>query len=102
MPNAFNNATTTNFGTTSSTTYTVPASTTAVVIGLVASNKLTQTIHVTVNVGGIVLGSNIPIPQESSLSLLDNKIVLKAAQTITIVSDTASAGDFIVSVLESS
>ena len=41
-----------------------------------------------------------PIPAGSALSVLDGKIILEAADTVVVTSDTASSADVILSVLE--
>lgn len=100
MANTFKRYTSNNFGTTVATVYTVPAATTSVTIGMVASNKTAAEITVSVTVAGSQLVKDIAIPAGSSLSLLDGKIVLEATDTVTVISNTATAGDFILSVME--
>ena len=91
------------------TIYTVPSSTTAIVIGLMVGNVLSSSVTVTVHIESdtsdtetnqnVELVTNAPIPAGSSLELLSgNKVVL---QTTDVVRLTASAGcDIAVSILE--
>ena len=83
---------------------TVPASTEVVVIGLIASNKTTSTKTITVE---IVNGSDTttwikdaPIPVGSSLSMMENKLVLVVGDKLQVTADTASAIDVTLSFLE--
>ena len=82
------------------TAYTVPALTTTVVIGFIISNKTAAAIEVEIVAGGKVLGTAIPIPAGSSISPLDGKLVLEAADTITVESDTLNSSDVILSIME--
>lgn len=85
---------------TAATCYTVPASTTAIVIGFAASNTTAAEIAVTASVSGSVYGNALPIPANSTLSLLDGKIVMQAGESVEIQADTASCGNLFLSVLE--
>ena len=80
--------------------YTVPAATTTVVIGFIISNTTDSLIEVDIEVAGKWLGKNIPIPAGSSLSPLDGKIVLEAADEVNVTADTATCGDAILSIME--
>ena len=91
------------------TIYTVPSSTTAIVIGLMVGNVQSSSVTVTVPIASdtsdtetnqnVELVTNAPIPAGSSLELLSgNKVVL---QTTDVLRLTASAGcDIAVSILE--
>lgn len=100
MANTFLNHTSASVGTLPVTTYTVGASTTAVVIGLTVSNVTASQIAVDVQVAGVYLVKGVPIPANSAVSVLDGKIILKTADTVVITSDTATSADVILSVLE--
>ena len=100
MANTFKNYTSTSVGTSAATTYTVPSSTTSVMIGCNLSNTTTSQIKVDVQAAGVYLVKGVPIPAGSSLSVLDGKIILEAADTVVVTSDTATSADVIVSVLE--
>ena len=100
MANTFKNYTSASVGTGATTTYTVPSSTTSVVIGCNLSNTTTSQIKVDVQAAGVYLVKGVPIPAGSALSVLDGKVILEAADTVVITSDTATSADVIVSVLE--
>jgi len=100
MANTFKNYTSASVGTGATTTYTVPSSTTSVMIGCNLSNKTTSQIKVDVQAAGVYLVKDTPIPSGSALSVLDGKIILETTDTVIVTSDTASSCDVIVSVLE--
>jgi len=100
MANTFLNYTSASVGTSPVTTYTVGASTTAVVIGLNISNVTGSQIAVDVQVAGVYLVKGVPIPANSAISVLDGKIILETTNTVVVTSDTATSADVIVSVLE--
>ena len=100
MANTFKNYTSASVGTGATTTYTVPSSTTAVVIGCNLSNTTTSQIAVDVQCAGVYLVKGAPIPANSALSVLDGKVILETTDTVVVTSDTASSTDVILSVLE--
>lgn len=100
MANTFKNSTSESVGTSATTAYTVPASTTSVMIGCNLSNTSASQVTVDVQVAGIYLVKGAPIPAGSALSVLDGKIILETTDTVVVTSDTASSCDVIVSVLE--
>ena len=100
--NVFKNYTSSSVGTSAVTTYTVPASTTSVMIGCNVSNTTTSQIAVDVQIAGVYLVKGAPIPANSALSVLDGKIILETTDTVVVTSDTATSADVIVSVLEQS
>ena len=100
MANTFLNYTSASVGTSPVTTYTVGASTTAVVIGCNISNVTASQIIVDVQVAGVYLIKSAAIPAGASLSVLDGKIILETTNTVVVTSDTATSADVIVSVLE--
>lgn len=102
MANTFKNYTSASVGTSPVTTYTVGASTTAVMIGCNLSNTTASQILVDVQVAGVYLVKGAPIPAGSGLSVLDGKIILETTDTVVVTSDTATSADVIVSVLEQS
>ena len=111
MANTFKLKTDSGIGTTLTTVYTVPASTTTICIGCTLAN-----IHATANVNAdlqIVTASssgenaddvhvvkNVPVPNASSLEVIHGKIVLETGDAIKVKSDTASSIDVALSVLE--
>lgn len=100
MANTFKNYTSASVGTGATTTYTVPSATTSVTIGCNLANRTALQIAVDVQVAGVYLVKGAPVPANSALSVLDGKIILEAADTVVVTSDTASSCDVIVSVLE--
>ena len=100
MANTFKNYTSASVGTAATTAYTVPASTTSVMIGCNLANTSSSQINMDVQVAGVYLAKGIPIPAGSALSVLDGKIILETTDTVVVTSDTASSCDVIVSVLE--
>ena len=100
MANTFKNYTSASVGTGATTTYTVPSSTTSIMMGCNLANRTTSQIAVDVQVAGVYLVKGAPIPANSALGVLDGKIILEAADTVVVTSDTASSADVIVSVLE--
>ncbi len=100
MANTFKNYTSTSVGTGATTTYTVPASTTSVMIGCNLANKTGSQITVDVQVAGVYLVKAAPIPSGSALSVLDGKVILETTDTVIVTSSAATSCDVIVSVLE--
>ena len=100
--NVFKNYTSADIGTGGATVYTVPASTTSVMIGCTVSNTRTSQIAVDVQIAGVYLVKGAPIPANSALSVLDGKIILETTDTVVVTSDTDTSADVIVSVLEQS
>lgn len=101
MANTFKNYTSSLSDGTETTVYTVPASTTAVIIGLNVANTTTSQITVSIKVASTFLVKDAPIPAGSALSVLDGKIIAEAADTITAQSsDSGGNLDVIASVLE--
>ncbi len=100
MANTFKNYTSASVGTGATTTYTVPSSTTSVMIGCNLANRTTSSIKVDVQAAGVFIIKDAPIPSGAALSVLDGKIILETTDTVVVTSDTASSCDVIVSVLE--
>jgi hypothetical protein len=100
MANTFKNYTSASVGTSPVTTYTVPASTTSVMIGCNLSNTSAAQITVDVQAAGIYIVKGAPIPAGSALSVLDGKVILETTDTIVVTSSAATSADVIVSVLE--
>ena len=97
--------------------YTVPSSTTAIVVGFHVCNILTNTIKITVTIssdtgsnasgfgGGTnkdaFLVKNVPVPEGSTIELLSgNKIFLNTTDIIKIQSDTAASFNCVLSFVE--
>jgi putative AlgH/UPF0301 family transcriptional regulator len=110
MANTFKNAVSSAIGTSQTSVYTVPASTTTTVIGLTVSNITSSAITVdvvltdtsaTTNVY-LVKGATVPVGGALVPVGGDQKVVLETTDIIKVTSDTASSADVIVSVLEQS
>lgn len=112
MPNTFKLKTDTAVGTTLTSVYTVPASTTTVMIGAVLANIVASQIKVDVkivtasssgeNADDVYLVKDLPIPNGSSFELIEGKVVLETGDIVKVESDTASSLDVALSVLEQS
>lgn len=100
MANTFKNYTSASVGTGATTTYTVPSSTTSVMIGCNLANRTASSITVDVQAAGVYIIKDAPIPAGSALSVLDGKIILETTDTVIVTSSTASSCDVLVSVLE--
>lgn len=112
MANVFKLKTDTAVGTTLTSVYTVPASTTTVMIGAVLANIVASQIKVDVkivtasssgeNADDVYLVKDLPIPNGSSFELIEGKVVLETGDIVKVESDTASSLDVALSVLEQS
>ena len=100
MANTFKNYTSASVGTGATTTYTVPSSTTSVMIGCNLANRTASSITVDVQAAGVYIIKDAPIPAGSALSVLDGKVILETTDTVIVTSNTASSCDVLVSVLE--
>lgn len=97
---AFNNYTSNAVGTSPVTVHTVATGQEAVVIGLNLANVSGSQITVDVQIAGAYVIKGAPIPAGSALSVLDGKIIMEAADTCVVTSNTAVSVDVILSVLE--
>jgi hypothetical protein len=102
MANVFKNYSNASVGTTETTVYTVPASTTSVLLGCNLANITASSIKVTAKLGGITIVKDAPIPAGSALSILDGKIIGETGETFTVQSDTAASTSVLLSVMEQS
>ena len=102
MANTFKNYVSTSVGTSATTVYTVPADTTAVVIGCNIANRESTAAYVDVQLGSTYIVKGAPVPSGSALSVLDGKIIMETGETLSVTSDTAASADVILSVLEQS
>jgi hypothetical protein len=82
------------------TVYTVPAGTTAVIIGLTIDVKVESNTVDTETNTNVNIGQNLPIPSGSSLDALAGKVVLQTTDVLKIQSDTANSIDIALSVME--
>ena len=108
MANTFKNATKTGGAVaadTDMTVYTVPSSTTTVVIGLTISNLASNSITVDVKLepasgDNIHIGKNLPIPSGSTINALSGKLVMLTGDVLKVQSDTANSADIATSIME--
>ena len=85
--------------------YTVPSSTTTVVIGCTIANTTASSITVDAKLenndgDNIHIGKDLPIPTGSSLDILAGKIVMETADVLKVQSDTANSFDVALSIME--
>ena len=110
MANTLKLKTDTAVGTTLTTVYTVPASTTTVVIGAVLSNITAGQVKANVqivtasstgeNADDVFLVRELPIPSGSSFELMEGKVVMETGDMFKVDSDTASSIDVALSIME--
>jgi hypothetical protein len=84
------------------TVYTIPASTTGILMGLNLANKTASQVTASVQLGSVYIVKDAPVPAGSALGVLDGKLIAEAGEVLTVTSDTNSAVDVIISVLEQS
>ena len=84
--------------------YTVPTSTTTVIIGLTIANTTSSQITVDIKLSAsstIFLAKTVPILSGSSLEYMaGNKIIMEAGHTISVISNTANSADSALSIME--
>lgn len=107
MASTFKSKVSAGVGTSLATIYTVPASTTATVIGMSVANVTggTITVDATLVKGGVTsvyLVKSVPIPPGSSVVLIggDQKVVAETTDVIKVISNTAASADVVLSILE--
>lgn len=106
MANYFKSKTKANVGIATSTVYTVPAATSAIIIGITLCNTSGSGINVSVGIARTVADDvfilkNVAIPQGSTLEVMQgNKVVLEADDALTARSDTNSSLDCTFALME--
>ena len=108
MASAFKSATSASVGTSLTTIYTCPASTTSTIIGLYLCNQSGAQVEATVEFYDSSASAHIgivhlvEIPGQSTLAPIggDAKVVLEAGDAIKVQSNTASSIDVVLSYLE--
>lgn len=108
MANVFKNSITGSIGTTNTIVYSVPSATTTTIIGVNVANVATQNISVSVRLTDtsatktVFLVKDVLITQGSSVVLVggEQKIVMEATDTLSVISSAASSADVIISALE--
>lgn len=106
MPNTFKRSTARNIGLTANTVYTVPSSTTTVVIGMTVSNKTlisatTDIIHHDGTNSTFILNDG-PVEPGGTIVVAggDQKIVLATGDSLRVSSSNASSLDVVLSYME--
>ena len=107
MANTFKNEVFNGSNTAASTdmnVYTVAASTTTVVIGLVMANTSSSQISASIKLSAgttVFLAKEIPIPTGSSFEYMGgNKIVMEAGHSLLVQSSAANSLDTVASIME--
>jgi len=83
-----------------STLMTIPAGSTWVIIGFMASNVAGSLISIDIKAADKSLVQDVPIPAGASLSLLDGKLVLVAGDLLEEVCSVDAGVDYIISYME--
>ena len=111
MANTFKVKTKAGIGTSITTVYTVPSSTTTIVLGLIVGNvtgsAVNATVHVESDTSDTETNANVhaikdaPIPVGSTLEVMSgNKVVLQATDVLKIDCDVAAKIDATLSIME--
>jgi hypothetical protein len=86
-------------GTSATTTYTVPASTTTIVKNIVLTNKTGSAATVTVTVAGIEIIYNYSVAPNDAVTI-DLSLVMNATETIEVQANAAGAINVYISGVE--
>jgi flagellar motor component MotA len=108
MANVFKNSITGSIGTSNTIAYQVPAATTTTIIGVSVANVVSQNISVSVTVRDDSANKTVYLVKDAIITsggtavLVggEQKIVLEALDSISVVSSAATSADVIVSALE--
>jgi len=108
MANIFKNSISGSIGTSNVIVYAVPAATSTTVIGMSVANVITSNINVSVTLTSnsqaktVYLVKNANVPANGSLVIAggEQKVVMSALDSLTVVSSTDTSADVVVSVLE--
>ena len=106
MANTFKLKTKASVGITTENVYVIPTSTTTVVIGITIANITGAGCLVGVGItrpsaDDVSVLKNVPIPQGTSLEFMaGNKVVLEAADTLTVSSDTNGGVDVALTIMQ--
>ena len=83
------------------TVYTVPSSTTTVIIGLTVANVIVTASSSGENADDVYVVKDIPLPSGSSIEVMSgNKIVLETGDIVKVKGSTTDAVDAILSIME--
>tara|TARA_R100001463_G_scaffold117255_1_gene172855 strand:- start:51 stop:380 length:330 start_codon:yes stop_codon:yes gene_type:complete len=84
--------------------YTVPTSTTTVIIGLTIANITSSQITVDIKLSAastVFLVKDVPILAGASLEFMaGNKVIMEAGHTISVISSAANSADSTLSIME--
>jgi DNA-binding Xre family transcriptional regulator len=83
-----------------STLKTMPAGTTWVIIGLMAANVSGSLLTIDLKAADKYLVKDVPIPQGSTLNLLEGKLVLVEGDTLEEVCSVDAGVEYIISYME--
>ena len=110
MANTFKSVTSGSIGTTTTNVYTCPGSTTAIILGASLANIETSAIGGSiklakdgsgVGVDDVFIVKAAPVPVGSAVEVMaGNKVVLEAADTLTVNSDTNGSVDVSLTIME--
>jgi len=110
MANTFKLKTGADVGTSLEAIYTVPASTTAVMIGAMMTNKSATAITVDVqivtasstgeNADDVYLVKSVSIPTGGTLEIIEGKVVLETGDVVKALASVTTALDVALSVME--
>ena len=107
MPNTFKNKVKSGNNTSANSlvsVYTVPASTTTVVLSINLCNTSSSQINVDIKLvadESAFLGFNIPIPAQSAFEFMaGNKTIMQAGHTLQVSSNSANSLDTIMGIME--
>jgi hypothetical protein len=105
MANTFYRKTSNNIGVAYTTVYTVPANTTTIILGGVIANigSVSVNSEITINDGTNdinLTGANTPIPDGTSLSFIDGKVVMQAGDVLKAKASMANQLDVYLSIME--
>lgn len=107
LANIFKSLTLSSVGTVPQTLYQCPLSTTSIIIGATAANKIGNSVKATVSLQKEGAGSTVDLVTEADVPvgaalayMTGNKLVLESGDSLLIFSDTPSSVDSILSILE--
>ena len=108
MANTFKNSITGSFGTSNVVVYTCPAATSTTVIGMSIANVTASNITISTTLTSASQAKTVYLIKDATVvaggvTVLvggDQKVVMSALDTLTVVSSAATSADVVVSVLE--
>tara|TARA_R100000734_G_C3312984_1_gene104182 strand:+ start:1296 stop:1637 length:342 start_codon:yes stop_codon:yes gene_type:complete len=111
MANTFKLKTKANLTTSLATVYTVPSSTSVVVLSISLSNTTANSVTADIQIvsdtsdtetnANVYLGKNLPIPSGGTLEIMQgNKLVLQTTDVIKAKASAGSSVDILVSIME--